>query len=146
VTARARPSARARRVALAVLAASALCAGVAELSACKDDGTHVYVGRFYLESRGCLGTTSSVDVIEGDLPGDCDPVCLIQHRADSARSVYVATMCPPYPSRVEFDVSGTDPVCVPALAALARNDTCATDGGSAHPLPPPDAAADAHAE
>lgn len=128
---------RAHGTAATVLAAAAACACIVQATACKDDGTHVYIGRFYLESRGCLGTTSSLDVIEGDVTGQCDPVCLIQHRADAARSVYVATMCPPYPAAVEFDTSGTDPVCAPALAALARNDTCATDGGSAHPLPPP---------
>lgn len=119
-----------------MLAAAAAGLFVAQLPACKDDGTHVYIGRFYLESRGCLGTTSSLDVIEGDVPGECAPICLVQRRADAARTIYVATMCPPYPSAVEFDTSGTDPVCAPALAALARNDTCAIDGGSANPLPP----------
>jgi hypothetical protein len=113
------------------------------LSACKDDGSHVYIGRFYLEGRDCLGTTSSVDVVEGDVPGQCGPICLVQRRADAARSVYVATMCPPLPSAVEFDTSGTDPVCGPALEAFARNDTCATDGGSANPRPPPPAPGDA---
>jgi hypothetical protein len=102
------------------------------------------VGRPYLEARGCLGATSSLDVVEGDLPGDCAPVCLVQRRADAARFVFVASMCAPYPSSVEFDVSGVDPACPQALAALARSDSCASDGGSANPLPAPlrDAAAE----
>lgn len=137
---------RAHGVAAAVLAAAAACMCIVQLSACENDGTHVYIGRFYLESRGCLGTTSSLDVIEGDVPGECAPVCLVQRRADAARTVYVATMCPPYPAAVEFDTSGADPACAPALAALARNDTCATDGGSAHPLPPEAGAGDATPE
>jgi len=127
-----------KRVAAAssVLAAAAAIACIMHTSACKDDGTHVYVGQFYLEGRNCLGTTSALDVISGDEPGTCTPVCIIQKRANAARSVFVSTTCPPYPPTVEFDVSGTDPVCAPALAALARNDTCATDGGSSNPLPP----------
>lgn len=135
---------RAHRLAAAVIATAAAYVCIMHVSACKDDGTHVYIGRFYLEKRGCLGTTSSLDVLEGDPTGECAPVCLIQRRADAERSVYVATMCPPYPAPVDFDTSGSDPVCPAALAALARNDTCATDGGSAHPLPPPPA--DAAAE
>lgn len=126
---------RARGTASAVLAAAVACACILHLSACEDDGSHVYVGRFYLEARQCLGTTSSLDVVEGDVPGECSPKCIIQRRAEAARAVYVATMCPPYPKAMEFDLSGTDPVCAPALAALARNDTCATDGGSSHPVP-----------
>ena len=126
-----------------VAAAAGALACIMHTSACKDDGTHVYVGRFYLEGRGCLGTTSALDVIAGDEPGDCAAVCLIQRRAEAARSVFVSTMCPPYPPALEFDVSGTDTVCAPALAALARNDTCASDGGSSNPLPPiADASAD----
>jgi hypothetical protein len=72
-------------------------------------------------------------------------VCLVQRRADAGRAIYVATMCPPYPAAVDFDPSGTDPACAPALAALARNDTCATDGGSANPLPADSGAADSAA-
>jgi hypothetical protein len=134
---------RARRATAIVLAVAGACACIMHLSACKDDGTHVYVGRFYLEARGCLGTSSSLDVVTGNEPGTCNPICLIQRRPEGGRAVYVATMCPPYPSPVDFDTSGTDAICAPALAALARGDTCATDGGSSHPLPPPqDAGAD----
>ena len=113
------------------------------LSACgKDDGTHVYEARLYVEARHCLGTTSSVDVISGDVPGQCDPICLRQTRADSGYAIYAATMCPPYPGP-DFDKSGTDPLCPLALAALARGDTCLSDGGSTHPLPPhPEAGTD----
>ena len=110
---------------------------IVHASACKNDGTHVYVGRFYLEGRGCLGTSSALDVLSGDEPGTCAAVCIIQRRGDAARSVFVSTMCPPYPSALEFDVSSNDPICAPALAALSRNDTCATDGGSSNPDPPP---------
>lgn len=111
------------------------------VSACKDDGTHVYVGRLFVEARDCLGTSSSLDVISGDDPGTCSPICLVQKRAEGGKSIYVATMCPPYPSGVEFDTAGTDPACPKALAALTRGDTCLSDGGSTDPVPAADAAA-----
>jgi hypothetical protein len=113
------------------------------VSACKDDGTHVYVGRFYLEARECLGTSSSLDAISGDDPGTCAPICLVQKRAEAGKAIYVAPMCPPYPAGVEFDTTGTDALCPKALDALARGDTCLSDGGTTHPAPKPDASTDA---
>jgi hypothetical protein len=134
----------ARRVA-AIAASLAAITCILHATACKDDGTHVYLGRLFVEARGCLGTGSSVDVVSGGEPGDCAPICIVQHRAEGGRAVYVATMCAPYPAAVEFDTSGTDPACAPALAALSRDDTCLSDGGDTHPLPDaaPEASADA---
>ena len=129
-------------VAIAVPLAALVC--ILHAPACKDDGTHVYVGRLFVEARDCLGTSASVDVVTGGDPGDCAPICLLQHHGEGARAVYVATMCAPYPAGVEFDTSGTDPACPAALAALARGDTCLSDGGDTHPAP--DAAADAAAD
>jgi hypothetical protein len=98
--------------------------------------SHLYTGRFFSESRGCLGTESSIDVVEDETPGSCAPVCLVRAKdpnADGGRSVYVSTMCSPYPKG--FDTSGADPACARALDALSRNDTCLSDGGSTHPAP-----------
>jgi hypothetical protein len=134
-------AARAARATLAAPLAVAALACILQAPACKDDGTHVYVGYLFVEARDCVGTSSSVDVVTGGEPGDCAPICLLQHRAEGGRAVYVATMCAPYPAGVEFDTSGTDPACPAALAALARGDTCLSDGGDTNPLP--DAAADA---
>jgi hypothetical protein len=100
------------------------------------DPSHVYEGRLYLPARDCLGTPSSVDVVEGDRPeGNCASVCLVQPRGDAGSAFYVSTMCPPFP--FGFDSTGTDPVCAPALAAFARNSTCLLDGGASAPLAPP---------
>lgn len=96
------------------------------LTACSDPVSHLYEGRFYAADRKCLGTTSSIDVVEGGDTGTCSPVCLIK---DS--NVYVGTSCPPFPPG--YDTTGTSPVCVDALAANARDDTCLVDGGSTHP-------------
>lgn len=102
------------------------------------DPSHVYEGRLFLEARDCLGTTASVDVVEGDMPGNCGPTCLTQPSSDGGRAIYVSTMCGPYP--FGFDASASDPACPRALAALERNDTCLVDGGSSSPAPaPPDA-------
>lgn len=96
--------------------------------------SHVYDGRLFLEHRRCLGTTVSVDVVEGEPPGDCGPVCLAQPQRDGGRAIYVSRRCAPYP--FGFDASGTDPACPEALAALERSDTCLVDGGSTSPPPP----------
>jgi hypothetical protein len=133
-------AARAARATLAVVMPLAAITSIVQAPACKDDGTHVYVGSLFVEARDCLGTSSSVDVVTGGDPGDCAPICLLQHHGEGGRAVYVATMCPPYPAGVEFDTSGTDPACPAALAALARSDVCLSDGGDTNPLP--DAAAE----
>lgn len=101
------------------------------------DPTHVYQGRAWIEERQCLSATSSVDVVEGDPPGNCNATCLTQAHTDGGRSIYVSPMCAPYPFM--FDAAGNDPQCPPALAALVRDDTCKGDGTSSNP-PPVDAA------
>jgi hypothetical protein len=107
---------------------------VVSLHAC-GDASHIYEGRLYREDRQCLATKSSVDVVEGEAPGDCGARCLVQRTTDGSRAIYVSTMCAPFP--FNFDATGSDPACADALAALTRNDTCLTDGGSTAPLPPP---------
>ena len=110
----------------------------AQLAVACGDPSHVYEGRLFLEHRQCLGTTASVDVVEGDAPGDCGPTCLTHPQSDGGRAIYVSRMCAPYP--FGFDASGADPACPSALAAFERNDTCFADGGSSKPAPaPPDA-------
>ena len=103
-------------------------------AACRDT-SHVFEGRLLAQQKKCLGTTSSLDVVEGDSVSQCPPACLAQPLSDGGRAIYVATMCAPSP--FAFDASGTDLLCPSALDALERNDTCLLDGGSANPLPPP---------
>jgi hypothetical protein len=103
-----------------------------QATACDEDGDHIYVGQLYVEDRHCLGTPSSVDVVTGGDPGECPPLCLRQTRAEGGYAIYVSTMCAPYPAP-DYDTTGSDPLCVGALEALARNDTCLSDGGSTDP-------------
>ena len=126
-----------RVAALGLCGVAGLCA-LRTMAGCGDDGTHIYEGRFYNEARDCLGTISTVDVVDGPAPSQyCPPVCLSQKQPDGGRVLYTSIMCAPYP--FDFDSSGTDPKCAAALAAHARNDTCFSDGGSASPLPKSDA-------
>lgn len=106
------------------------------------DPSHLFLGRYYLEGRDCLGTDSVIDVVEGEDPGVCPVVCLIDPANPNAdRAVYVSTMCAPYPYAVV--ASTTDPSCIRALAAFERDDTCNQDGTSSNPreagAPPVDA-------
>ncbi len=121
------PSSRWRAIAVAIAAPAIVC--IVHISC--GDTSHIFQGRFYLRDRACLGTTSSIDVVEGDVPPSCPPACLAQPLADGGRSIYVSSMCAPYPYL--FDASSSDPLCPPALDAWNRNDTCLSDGGSTHP-------------
>ncbi len=108
------------------------------IAGCSESGSHIYEGRFYNEGRDCLGTGSTVDVVDGQSANrDCPIVCLLQKRPDGGRVLYTSTMCAPFP--FDFDTSGNDPKCAAAVAAHARNDTCFSDGGSSAPLPKPGA-------
>lgn len=127
---------------LALRAVPALIAGTACIVhiAC-GDASHVFAAREYVGARDCLDVTSSVDVVAGDDPGDCSPTCMLLPNDDAGDSVFVTTMCPPFPFGA--DTTGTDPACPKALAAFDRNDTCTSDGGSTHPAPVADAGSDA---
>ena len=114
------------------LFAGAIVLAAVAFGACGDP-SHIFEGRAFIDARDCLGTTSSVDVVEGDKPArTCSPTCLAQGHSDGGRTLYVATMCPPYP--FDFDASGGDPTCPAALAAFARDDTCNVGGTSTNPI------------
>ncbi len=100
------------------------------------DPSYVLEGRFYVAERDCLGTAASIDVVSGEEPAKtCAPTCLLQRAYDGGRAVYVTTTCGPF--AFDFDVSGTDPRCAPALAAFDRDDTCKPGVGSSNPAPAP---------
>jgi hypothetical protein len=125
VTSNAQP----RRLLGAILAGFASVAGI--YTAACGEPSHVYLGRLYRVDRDCVATVSSVDVVDGEEPGTCEPVCLVQTTFDAERVIYVSTMCGPYP--FGFDATGDHPECPAALAAFARNDTCLADGGTTNP-------------
>jgi hypothetical protein len=120
---------RARGRAAARLAA-AMCILHVPLAACEDNTSHPYPAREYRADRDCLAAPIAIDVVEGEDPGACAPVCLVKAE-DGGRAAYVSTTCAPYPPFV--DTSGSDPRCALALAALERSDLCLSDGGSRSP-------------
>lgn len=120
--------------------------GALALVACSE-ATYLYLGRRYLPARNCLETTTSIDVLAGSDPGNCEAKCVsAPHLGDGgppSRDTFVTTMCPPMPHGIE-NVSNGDTACVQALGALARKDMCLRDGGST--APDPSSALDATAD
>jgi hypothetical protein len=114
-----------RRKALAGLALSLVC--------CDSDSDYLYLGNVYDTQYDCLSTVEALDVEEGNVPdGACGPLCLAGEDLDGDVIVAVSTMCGPPPYGV--DISGSNPLCVPAFAALARSAYCLDGGGSSNPL------------
>jgi hypothetical protein len=93
---------------------------VLAVASCDEPGVHILTGQLYEPLYGCIDTSKSVDVVQGPSTGDsCDPQCLTITAA-SQTSVYVTTMCPPFPGdyTVEAQDAATgdaDP-CVSAFA------------------------------
>ena len=52
----------------------------------------------------CLEPVSSIDIIAGNEPGSCGPVCILSLPEDGGQIAYVSTMCGPYP---EYPTSST---------------------------------------
>jgi len=116
--------------------------------ACDDTArSHIFSGRQYEPSKGCLDEVSVIDVVAGPEPEQpCPPRCIVSLADDAgASAVYVSTMCPPYPVYpYDSDASG-DPRCAVALALYGSNTTCETDGAVWVQAPPPDAGSDSAA-
>lgn len=106
-------------------------AAIAICAACDAGGAYLYTAHTYDSKQDCVGTTESIDVFEGPDPGStCGAKCLAA--ADGGLPVYATTMCGPTPAPA--DLSGANPECAGALAALARGDFCLDGGGSTNPL------------
>ncbi len=102
--------------------------------ACDGPRTHVLLGQLYEANRECVDPTTSIDIVDGPDPGfGCAPTCVVTPigQNGSEGGVYVTTMCGPYPPL--DDTTGTPAGCAGALAALARGDTCSSDGTSTSP-------------
>lgn len=105
-------------------------------AACDERPVHSFLARRWDPARGCLDRSTVLDVVLGDA-GTCAPHCLVQ-RAEAGTVTYLTIECPPYLPGV--DPTELDPTCALAKNALARGDTCLSDGGQTNP--PPDAGAD----
>jgi hypothetical protein len=116
--------------------AVALLIGARALGACDQEPTsHFLVGQLFEPGRNCLDPENTIALVDGPVPDQSCPVtCVVgpSGQNGNASSVYVTTMCAPYPG---FDDTSGDPAgCTDALAALDRGDTCLIDGDSSAPV------------
>ncbi len=116
--------------ALVLLAPAALVALtlVAAVSCTDDVVGHIFRGRKYDTSAGCLAVPTAVDIVEGSDPGEGCPLgCLLRTEEDGGVSVYIATTCPPYPP--DFKRADETPVCQDARTAATNRYFCSADAG-----------------
>jgi len=114
-------------LALAGAAVSVTLAIVSALACGTPD--HVFAGRRFNRTNGCLDPVSLLDVVRGADPGStCDPLCFVALDGDGGvPDLYISRECGPYPPL--FETSGKDPDCARAFAAFANGPSCLPDGG-----------------
>ena len=117
--------------------------GARAVGACDEETSHLLIGQLFDPARACLDPEGTIALVDGPVPQSaCPPTCVVgpSGQNGNASSVYVTTMCGPYP---ELDDTSGDPAgCSDALTALARGDTCLIDGGSSSPASTNDDAGD----
>ena len=97
-----------RRCSLAVTAALLL-------AACSDTGPRVYTAQPYDAEAACLGEYEAIGLVEADdLPANCAPTCLA-----AADTIYVTTLCAPYPDLATPLTAEESEDCAAALLAEA---------------------------
>jgi len=111
----------------------ALLALLLVLTSCDSGSMYVYTVGLYNPQLDCIIDFEGIDVIEGNDPGStCTPKCIVGQDVDGDTLVSATTECGPPP--YGFDVSGSNPLCPNAMAALTRSDYCLDGGGSSNPL------------
>jgi hypothetical protein len=107
----------------------AIAGALAIAAACNDPEQYVFSAAPFDPVNLCLGPYQAVDVVSGGTgQSTCAPTCFV-----NGTSVYVSTVCPPFPDPTMWDESGENPACPAALSAYARMDLCSPDGGSSNP-------------
>lgn len=116
------------RASLAVLTCATL-----SVVACDTWGPRVYTAQAYQPDDGCLGGYEPVGLVEADeLGASCEPVCL-----RLGDTLYLSTVCPPYPSEAGLEDAEASPDCAAALGLLEAEAACDDESAA------PDASADA---
>jgi len=89
-------------------------------AACDDSGPSVYTARAYQAADACLDAYTPIGLVDvGALSALCAPTCLM-----IADSLYVSTLCPPYPAEATAVSASAAPSCGDALALLKADTTC----------------------
>lgn len=92
-----------------------LAAALSLVSACSDVGPRVYTAEPYDPEGGCLGEYEAIGLVEADsLSASCEPVCL-----EWSGTLYVSTLCAPYPDLATQLSPEEDADCAAALLADA---------------------------
>ncbi|RYZ04070.1 MAG: hypothetical protein EOO73_25825 [Myxococcales bacterium] len=92
-----------------------LAAGLALLGSCSDAGPRVYTAQPYDSESQCLGEYESVGLVEADtLSAACGAVCL-----EITGSLFVSTVCPPYPDTATVVDPAESETCGAALEAAS---------------------------
>lgn len=85
------------------------------LGACSDTGPRVYTAQPYDAEAGCLGEYEAIGIVEADdLPATCAPTCL-----SVSETLYVTTLCAPYPDLATVTTPSENEDCAAALQAEA---------------------------
>ncbi len=92
---------------------------------CDEFGPRVYTAQPFQPDLGCLDAYVPIGLVRAQEVGaECEPVCL-----RLGESLYVSTVCPPYPTEVNIEPPDAAE-CAAALTALADETSC-EDGGDA---------------
>jgi hypothetical protein len=96
------------------------CCALFFAAGCESEGPRVYTAQPFDAELGCLGDYEPIGLVTADeLPGTCDPVCL---RQDT--TLYLSTVCRPYPDTVVEESPDDSEECATALASLEAEAYC----------------------
>lgn len=105
-------------LATSVLAALSTCLFAV---ACEQEGSRVYTAMPVDTAGHCLGAYAPLGLVQAaELPATCAPVCLLQDA-----TLYVSTVCGPYPDQATLVSARDSTDCAAALALIDA------DGGGA---------------
>ncbi|HEX3343929.1 MAG TPA: hypothetical protein VHS09_05115, partial [Polyangiaceae bacterium] len=112
------------------------------VASCDEPDVHILTAQLYDPAGACVGASNGVDVVQGPSTGDnCSPSCLSIASGDGS-SVYVTTVCPPFPQdygvETEDTTDGAADPCIGAFGAYAAYE----DSGVTCPPPEDEAGSD----
>jgi len=85
------------------------------VASCDEPNVHILTAQLYDPAGACVGQSDGVDVVQGPSTGDaCNPSCLTI-TSGSTTSVYVTTVCPPFPQ--DYTVEGEDAAAEAGVSA-----------------------------
>lgn len=85
------------------------------LISCSDAGPRIYTAQPYDAEAQCLAEYEAVGLVEaGTLSAACSPTCL-----EISGTLYVSTVCPPFPDTASALTPEDDAACAAALDAEA---------------------------